>query len=128
MKPWSQEDVEKHLAKFKHEKTNNRAAVQAPDVEPIASDESMGKKAPARLDTPVRVYCHTIGRRLGDCDGRSVKAVLDGMVKAGLLAGDSERFVKEVRFTQGYGKEDQTIITIESIANPVAALLEDVPF
>jgi len=128
MKPWSQEDVEKHLAKFKHEKTNNRAAVQTPDLESATGDESMGKKAPARLDTPVRVHCHTIGRRLGDCDGRSVKAVLDGMVKAGLLAGDSERFVKEVRFTQGYGKEDQTIITIESIANPVAALLEDVPF
>jgi Holliday junction resolvase RusA-like endonuclease len=67
------------------------------------------------MDTPVRVWCHTRGKRLGDCDGRSLKAVLDAIVRLGILPDDSAQFVKEVRFTQELTKEDQTVITLETI-------------
>lgn len=62
-----------------------------------------------------RVRCHTKGVRLGDVDGRSIKAILDGLTKAGIWSDDSAKFVKEVSFTQELGKEDQTVIEIEVI-------------
>lgn len=58
---------------------------------------------------------HTIGRRLGDVDGRSAKACIDSFTKAGVWRDDSHECVKEVSFTQELGDEDQTIITVEKI-------------
>jgi len=98
-----------------NDKTNNRPAVQTANVESTSRHEPLGKKKSPRLDTPVRILCHTISKRLGDCDGRSIKAVLDGIVTAGILPTDSHESVQEVRFTQELGTEDQTIITIETI-------------
>lgn len=62
------------------------------------------------------VKVHTRGRRLGDCDGRSVKAALDAIVAGGILPDDNAQIVKKVSFTQEFGEADQTIITIETIA------------
>ena len=94
---------------------HNSSAVQAPNVEPTVSNESLGKGKGSPLDTPVRIKCHTRGKRLGDCDGRSLKAALDAIVSGGILPTDSAESVKEVQFTQEHWTEDQTIITIEAI-------------
>lgn len=111
---WSQEWVNAHLAKFKDEKSNDRAAVQTTDVESVVSNEPVAEKKGPRLDTPVRVHCHTSGKRLGDCDGRSIKAVLDAVVRSGILTDDSAKCVEEVSFTQNAGNENQTLIKIET--------------
>ena len=67
------------------------------------------------MDTPVHIKVHTRCKRLGDCDGRSVKAALDAIVACGILPDDNAEFVKKVSFTQEFWQEDQTIITIETI-------------
>ena len=84
-------------------------------MESASSDESLGKGKGSPLDTPVRIRCHTRGKRLGDCDGRSLKAALDAIVTSGILPTDSAESVKEVQYTQEHWPEDQTIITIEAI-------------
>ena len=84
-------------------------------MESVTSDESLGKGKGAPLDTPVHIVCHTKGKRLGDCDGRSIKAVLDAIVTSGILPTDSAESVTQVSFTQEYSDEDQTIITIKAI-------------
>ncbi len=61
---------------------------------------------------PVTIFVHSIRKRMCDMDGISAKAVIDGLVKEGVLWDDNPCFVKEVRFTQEKGKEEKTIITI----------------
>ena len=51
--------------------------------------------------------------RLIDIDNISGKAVIDGLVHAGVLPDDSPEFVQEVVFTQRKSKEERTIIHIE---------------
>lgn len=111
---WTEDEYADYLAKS-DQTPYNRSAISITHVESTVSNEQVGAEKGARLVTPVRIFCHTITNRLGDCDGRSLKAVLDGIVKAGILPDDSAQCVQEVRFTQELGKEDQTIITIETI-------------
>jgi Holliday junction resolvase RusA-like endonuclease len=49
---------------------------------------------------------------LADPDGLSIKAVLDGLTKAGVFADDNAKRIKEVRFTQEQSSEEETIIEI----------------
>jgi Holliday junction resolvase RusA-like endonuclease len=52
---------------------------------------------------------------LADIDGLSIKAAIDGIVEAGILADDSPKQVKEIRNSQSKGKIEKTTITIEEI-------------
>ena len=105
----TQEEYESYMAH------HNSSAVQTSNVEPATSNEPLGKGKSTPLDTPVRIRCHTKGKRLGDCDGRSFKAALDAIVTGGILPTDSAKSVTQVSFTQEHSDEDQTIITIESV-------------
>ena len=84
-------------------------------MESTVRNGSLAKKAGARLATHFRVRITTVGKRLGDVDGRSCKAIFDGFTKAGIWPDDSAEFVKEVSFAQAVGEEDQTYIEIEEI-------------
>jgi Holliday junction resolvase RusA-like endonuclease len=84
-------------------------------MEPTTRHGAMAKKKRSGFSPCYRIRCHTRAKRLGDCDGRSIKAILDGIVQAGILPDDSAKFVKEVVFTQELGTPDETIITIEEI-------------
>jgi Holliday junction resolvase RusA-like endonuclease len=61
-------------------------------------------------------YCgirvHSKRKRLADPDGLSIKAVLDGLTKAGVFADDNAKRIKEVRFTQEQSSVEETIIEI----------------
>jgi len=46
------------------------------------------------------LHVHSIRKRLCDVDGISAKAAIDGIVKAGLLADDSAKNIREIKFTQ----------------------------
>jgi Holliday junction resolvase RusA-like endonuclease len=50
---------------------------------------------------------------LTDADGASAKAVIDGLVIAGIIIDDSPEYVKEVRYSQAKTTgEEKTIIEI----------------
>lgn len=51
---------------------------------------------------------------MADMDGLSIKAVLDGLVHAGVFPVDTPEFVSEIRHTQAKGANEITVITIET--------------
>jgi len=74
--------------------------ISAPDLEPNPCDAPLGTEKIKGLDTPCRVHFHSKRHRLADSDGISGKAVLDGLVHAGILSNDSAIHVKSVTFSQ----------------------------
>ena len=69
-----------------------------------------------KFDSPVRLRFHHVRKRLIDIDNLSVKAVIDGLVHAGILADDSPERITEITHTQAKGRIEKTIVTIEEIA------------
>ena len=96
-------------------KINNRATLSAADLEQNTRHEPLAKKEIEGFTTLVNVHVHSIRNRLADSDGISAKAVIDGIVKRGLLVDDSSKEIKSVSYSQEKGKEEKTIITIEEV-------------
>ena len=69
------------------------------------------------IKLPVKIHIHSIRKRLTDADGASAKAVIDGLVHAGVIPDDKFDFVKNVSYSQERAgkEEEQTIITIKTI-------------
>ena len=81
-------------------------------MEQNVSHASLATKSITRFDSPISIHVHSIRKRLTDPDGISAKAVIDGMVRCGILKDDSPTYVKEVTYSQEKGKVEKTIITI----------------
>ncbi len=81
-------------------------------MEQNVSHASLGTKGIKRLTSPISIHVHSIRRRLTDVDGISAKAIIDGLVRCGILEDDSPTYVKEVTYSQEKGKIEKTIITI----------------
>jgi Holliday junction resolvase RusA-like endonuclease len=91
----------------------NHTPVPIADVEPDISDASLGTKKTKGLDTRCRIHLHSKRKRLADPDGISGKAVLDGLVHAGILPDDSAKQIESVTFSQEKTKGPEvTEITI----------------
>lgn len=88
-------------------KTDPRTALPSPHMECPTRHEPVAAKKSARPDTPCRIAIHSRTNRLSDPDGRSCKALLDGLTKAGILRDDSARFVKEVTQSQTVTEGDE---------------------
>ena len=68
--------------------------------------------------SPVSIHLHSKRKRLVDADSVSAKAVIDGIVHAGLLQDDSPQFVAEVSYSQEKTAKDEseeTIVTIQEL-------------
>ena len=101
------EDAEKDY------KNENNITICPPDLEQSVGNASLGKEKAPRQNTPVSIHVHSIRHRLTDADGISAKAVIDGLVLAGILQDDSTEFIKQVTYSQEKGDEEQTIITLQ---------------
>ena len=75
--------------------TPHRLAVPAPNVEPPAGVQPVAKTRYPKVDTPCRISVLCRRHRLADPDGISVKAILDSIVDAGILADDSAKEIVE---------------------------------
>lgn len=76
----------------------------------------MKKKSITIITEPITIHIHSIRKRATDADGVSAKAVIDGLVHAGLIIDDSLEYVKEVSYSQEKGKKEETIIEIRSMS------------
>jgi len=94
------------------ETDKDSSAVPASDLESGAGDALLGAEAVAGLDTSCRIHIHSLRRRPVDPDGISGKAVIDGIVHAGILRNDSSEFVSQVTYSQEQGEMEETIITL----------------
>lgn len=87
-------------------------AATTPNVESPFRDESMATKETPRHFTYCSLHVHSVRHRLADSDGISAKAVIDGLVHAGVLPTDSAKVIKQVTYSQEKGDPEETIITI----------------
>jgi len=81
-------------------------------MEQHISDESLVKEVFERLDPPFIITVTSYRRLKHDPDGVSIKALLDGIVRAGLLKDDSWEEIKEIRLKSIKAEEEKTIIEI----------------
>ena len=95
--------------------TENSAAVPPANLERAVSHESVAKKESPRFNSPCNIHVHSRTNRLSDSDGRSIKAVVDGIVGAGILPDDNAKFVTQVTQSQETAREreEETTIIIE---------------
>jgi len=77
---------------------------------------TLGKKETPRFNSPVNIRVISYRKARHDTDGVSVKAVLDGIVRAGILADDTSEQIKEITFESRKtkkGEKEKTIIEID---------------
>ena len=99
-------------------KENDKGGAPIPtaNLEPDARHGTVGEEATEGLDTRVHIRVISFRKRKHDIEGVSVKAVLDGIVRLGLLPDDSSEEIKAVTFESRIcekGQEEQTIIEWE---------------
>ena len=70
------------------------------DVELFAGDGALAAEAVPRFVAPVDIYVTHRRHRLADPQGASTKAVLDAIVRAGVLVDDNAAQVREIRDRQ----------------------------
>lgn len=94
---------------------NNRTADTNADVESDFSNAAFPAHGIASFTAPVRVHFHHTRARLADLDGLSAKALLDGLVAAGILADDSPEQIAEITHSQSKGLPEKTTVTITEV-------------
>jgi hypothetical protein len=103
------------VSKEKPNANGNRSANPDADLEQDSGNAALSANEPATFRSQVRITFHHTRARLADIDGLSGKAAIDGLVEAGILAGDSAKQVAEVRHCQTKGVPEETKIIIETI-------------
>jgi hypothetical protein len=94
----------------------NKTTLPLADVEQNIGYECVAKKQAGKMDTRVNIHVISYRKARHDPDGVSAKAVIDGIVKAGILRNDSTDEVKKVSYESIKCKtyeEERTEIQIE---------------
>jgi Holliday junction resolvase RusA-like endonuclease len=95
---------------------SNKAPISSANMEQNTSDEPLGEEKAQGLDTRLNITVISYRKRKHDPDGVSCKAVLDGLVRAGLLQDDSTEEIKKVTFESRIcekGQKEGTIIELD---------------
>jgi len=98
-----------------NEESNNNATVPIANVEQNIGNAPVAEKDATGFDSLVNIHVISYRKLKHDPDGVSVKAVLDGIVRAGILADDSTEQVKSITFESIKSKEEKTVIEITEI-------------
>jgi len=109
MNGWTQQQVDDLKRKGHKDQNEQRknslpagAAISLTDMELPSCNAPLEAKKSERLDTQGRIRVRITGfrNRLTDPDGQSGKAVIDGLVLAGILADDSAKQIESVEIRQ----------------------------
>lgn len=91
---------------------SNNTTVPTTNVEQGAGYATFSENGFKALDTPVNIRVISYRKLSHDTDGISAKAVIDGLVNAGVLSDDTSKQVKKVTFESRKSQEERTIIEI----------------
>ena len=94
---------------------DNRTSIPATDMEQDIPDAAVDTEETQGFRTLVNIRVISYRARKHDPDGVSVKAILDGIVRRGILADDSTEQIKSITFESIKSKEEKTVIVIETI-------------
>ena len=98
-----------------HEHKDN-TSVPAAALEQAVGNESMAKEQVSKTDSRVSITVVSFRKRKHDPDGVSVKAFLDGLVRAGILPDDSTNEIKSITFESVItNEEEKTEIYINNL-------------
>jgi Holliday junction resolvase RusA-like endonuclease len=122
MKIRSPKDIERYgfpdyikeqlLNAFK-KKNDNRATNTASNMEQSFINKQMGAKEGSRFVNPVRINIFSTRKRQTDNCAISEKAVIDALIKNGILKDDTKEYIKElVVHEPEISKTEKTIIDI----------------
>ena len=98
---------------------NDHDADTDADLESNTGDEAQGPDEIKAFTQAVRLDFVHYRYKLADPDGLSVKAVIDGIVEAGLLRDDSAKEIDSISHKQvkiSRKEEERTVLTIEEVA------------
>ena len=98
---------------------NNKAGFSSTDLEPDISDAALSTYCVKKMASPVSIRVISYRRLKHDPDGISAKAVIDGLVQAGILTDDSSEQVTQVTFESRKSKDERTEIIIEEIEGEI---------
>ena len=105
------------MVSSKHE-NKNRTTVPATNLEQDSCNAALSAHGFKTLAARVNIRVISYRKLNHDPDGISAKAVIDGVVRAGILTDDSTKQVESVTF-KSYktkkGEEEKTVIEIEEI-------------
>jgi hypothetical protein len=87
----------------------NRATVPVANLEQDIPNAAVDTEKTKGFDTLVNIKVTSYRARKHDPDGVSVKAVLDGIVRRGILADDSTEQIKSITFESIKSKEIETV-------------------
>ena len=90
---------------------HNRHTRKNANMEPAAGNESLAAKTGTGFTSPVDITVHSVRKRTCDIDNISIKAVLDQLVRSGVLGGDDAQYIRSIKHTQEKGEPEMTIIT-----------------
>lgn len=96
-------------------KDRDRDSATDANVESDPGDAPVGTHEIAPLFAPCRITVVHTRKRLADPDGLSAKAIIDGIVEAGILPDDSAKQITEVRHRQVKGSPETTRVIIEEV-------------
>lgn len=96
--------------------TRDRPADTHADLEQDSGNAPLAANGVEAFTSQVCLTFYHTRKRVADLDGLSVKAAIDGLVAAGVLATDSPKQVAEIRVIQTQGSPEETKIVIEEIA------------
>ena len=77
--------------------------------EPVAAEKV------TRFTTPICIRVISYRKHRHDTDGCSVKAALDGLVRAGILLNDTSEQIKSITFESRKSKDERTEIIIDDM-------------
>ena len=101
-----------------HRPAGDCAAGQASNVERPAGRKPKGPRQGAAFTARVDITVVSYRSRLADADGISAKAAIDGLVMCGILADDSTKEIREIRYQQVKVKnasDEKTEIILEVV-------------
>ena len=94
---------------------NNRASIPVANMEQDIPDATVDAEETQGFRTLVNIRVISYRARKHDPDGVSVKAILDGIVRRGILTDDSTEQIKSITFESIKSKEEKTVIEIETV-------------
>ena len=101
-----------------HRPAGDNSSRKVTHLEPLASDEPLAAGKGAALVARIDITVVSYRSRLADADGISAKAAIDGLVMCGILADDSTKEIREIRYQQVKVKnasDEKTEIILEVV-------------
>lgn len=101
---------------FRKKTDDYRVADSAPDAEHPFRCQPLGTKENPRFDSPVRIVVRSTRKHETDFRAISEKAVVDGLVKAGILKDDRKKYIADLIVEEPeISTEEKTIIEITEV-------------